>query len=176
MADGAASVMNRIDIAIEQLRQTRRYTRMVLDHTDRDRWFEIAEVGPVSCGSHIAWQVGHIAWAQSVHVLKGVCALDGELTITPRWAQCFGKGTTPSADATRYPAVAELDAALDLVLDAALGALPTLPDAALDEPVIHPTGLIPDKFALLLFNTRHEMLHVGQIGLIRRRLGADPYR
>lgn len=168
--------MNRIDIVIEQLRRTRRYTRMVLDHTDRDRWFEIVELGQAAGGSHVAWQVGHIAWAQSVHVLKGVCGLDGELPMTPRWARCFGKGTTPSADTTRYPTVTELDATLDLVFDAALAALPALPDATLDEPVAHPTGLIPDKFGLLLFNARHEMLHVGQIGLIRRLLGADPYR
>jgi len=52
--------------------------------------------------------------------------------------------------------------------------LPTLSDAELDQPVPHPHRFAKTKLLALLWCAHHEMLHAGQIGLLRRLLGHAP--
>ena len=52
--------MNRLQLAIEQIVFARNYTIGLLDQTPADDWFRL----PAGGVSHVAWQVGHIAFAE----------------------------------------------------------------------------------------------------------------
>jgi hypothetical protein len=162
----------RLSIAIAQIDATRRYTHLVLGHVPHDRWFEM----PAGAVSHVGWQVGHIAVSQAGHALRTVCGLATADLVPTEYGGLFGKGSIPRPDASLYPGPAELMQVLDTIHDRVLAELPRLAEAVMDEPASHATGLIHDKFDLLMWVARHEMLHVGQIGLIRRLMGLPPYR
>lgn len=46
----------------------------------------------------------------------------------------------------------------------------------LNEPVDDPYAAYPTKLGCLIFCAHHEMLHAGQIGMLRRLLGLAPIR
>src|SRR5262249_35981311 len=75
--------------------------------------------------------------------------------------------------ASAYPP-AQLRAALDRVHEQVLRELPALDEAELDRPVPHPHPFAKTKLLALLWCAHHEMLHAGQIGLLRRHLGYPP--
>ena len=88
----------------------------------------------------------------------------------------FGKGSTPQADTGIYPDAAEIRALFDRVHRQAIDELSRLSDAVLDEPVENPHPMFSTKLGALLFCAPHEMLHAGQIGLLRRLMGNEPLR
>jgi hypothetical protein len=49
-----------------------------------------------------------------------------------------------------------------------------LDEAELDQPVPHPHRFAKTKLLALLWCAQHEVLHVGQIGLLRRHVGFPP--
>jgi len=51
-----------------------------------------------------------------------------------------------------------------------------LPSAVLDEASLPSHKCFGDKFGALLWCSRHEMIHAGQLGLLRRLLGKQPVR
>jgi hypothetical protein len=53
---------------------------------------------------------------------------------------------------------------------------PGLTDVQLAVPVDMPYAVYPNKFGCLIFCSHHEMLHAGQLGLLRRLLGQEPIR
>jgi len=165
-------MFDRLSIVIDQIARTRQYTCLVLNHTDRGRWFEL----PAGCPTHIAWQVGHITVAQAIHVLATVAGHADTAPLPAGWIERFGKGSAAVADPAAYPSPEEIVAGRDAVLAQALAALQNLPERVLDEPATHATGMIHNKLDLLYWVVRHEMLHTGQIGLLRRLLGEKPYR
>lgn len=164
--------MSRLMIAVDQIDAARRYTRLVLAHTPTQRWLD----APAGESSNVAWQVGHMAWAQAGLALGKVCNRSATDIVPGVYGELFGKGSKPRADAADYPAPAELIGVMKTVHERVMAELPKLAEGAMDEPATHATGLIHDKFGLLMWVARHEMLHVGQIGLIRRCLGLAPYR
>jgi uncharacterized damage-inducible protein DinB len=58
--------------------------------------------------------------------------------------------------------------------DRQLRELPGLDEAELDQFVPHPHPFAKTKLLALLWCAHHEMLHAGQIGLLRRHLGYPP--
>ena len=46
-----------------------------------------------------------------------------------------------------------------------------LPESVLDEPSLQPHPVFDTKGGALEWSARHEMLHAGQIGLLRRLFG-----
>ena len=71
-------------------------------------------------------------------------------------------------------AEADLRAVFDRVHEQALREVRGLDEGELDQPVPHPHPFAPTKLRALLWCARHEMLHAGQIGLLRRHLGYPP--
>ena len=53
-------------------------------------------------------------------------------------------------------------------------AAPRLDEAELSQPVPHPHAFAKTKVVALLWCAYQEMLHAGQIGLLRRHLGYPP--
>ncbi len=166
--------MNGLEIARQQLVSARDYTLSLLADIDDALWYE----QPPGCPSHVAWQVAHLAFAEYALVLvrvRGKERDDSRMISNEFWRQ-FKKGSTPAASAEQQPAPAELRETLARVHEQCLLELPTFTSEQLAAPVPEPYSAFPNKLGSLLFCSAHEMLHAGQIGLLRRMLGKTPIR
>jgi uncharacterized damage-inducible protein DinB len=99
---------------------------------------------------------------------------EDERLIGPTFAAAFGRDSAPIADPTRYPAIEEIRSTFDAVHQQVLNELPGIPDADLDQKLDPPHRVCQTKRDALWWVSRHEMLHAGQIGLVRRLLGYPP--
>lgn len=162
----------RLRTALELIRFARRYTLDLLGSIETDDWYRV----PEGCPTHVAWQVGHLAMAEymlTLFRLRGRVDADAEL-IPRAFLKTFAKGTRPLADAAFRPSPQQLLQVLHRVHEQALTELQSLCDEDLHSPVIEPYAVEPTVLGSLLFCSQHEMLHAGQIGLIRRLLGYAP--
>ncbi len=165
---------SRLDLAIGQIRFAREYTLSLLADIDSADWFR----QPVTGISHIAWQVGHIAMAQyglCLFRIRGRADIDTEL-MSSSFRKKFSKGTSPDPDPARNPSVEQIRGVFERVFEQSMIELPGVTEPTLDEPVDMPYTAVATKFGGLLFCSHHEMLHAGQIGLLRRQLGKIPVR
>jgi hypothetical protein len=122
--------------------------------------------------------MGHLAMAQyglTMLRIRGRQAEDSEL-ISNDFMRCFKKGSSPIADATVYPRLAEIRSVFDKVHVESIRLAEGYSDDELAESVPMPYAVYPNKLGSLLFCSAHEMLHAGQIGLLRRLLGKQPLR
>jgi uncharacterized damage-inducible protein DinB len=156
------------------MRSARAYSNRLLDAIDPADWYRIPTAGV----SHVGWQVAHVAAADyrlCLDRIRGARPEDDAL-ISQEILTRFGKGSVPVPDASANPSVDEIRGAFDRVRNQALEELASLTDAQLDEKVLQPHPLFDTKYGAIQMASRHEMLHAGQIGLLRRQLGADPIR
>ena len=161
--------MSRLQQAVEQISFARDYTIHLLDHTPPTEWFRQPPCGV----SHIAWQVGHLAFAEyslALLDIRGPQPRDTDL-ISEQHLTLFGPDSVPDPDPKVYPDHSELRAVLDRVHEQVLRELSSLSEGELDQPVQDPLPFGKTKLLMLLWCARHEMLHAGQIGLLRRQLG-----
>lgn len=165
--------MHRSEFALHSLRCARGYVQTLLDSVPEDRWFEMP--GGIT---HVAWQVGHLAVSQARLVFVRVLGEPEDLagTLPDGYASLFGKGSAPLPDAAAYPTLGELRGAFNGVYSRVLVTVPTLTESLLCEPVANPHPAFDDKFGALLWAARHELVHAGQIGLLRRLMGGSPLR
>ena len=164
--------MSQLQTAITQIQFARAYTLRLIDGLAVDDWYRMPTLGI----SHIAWQVGHLGMAEyrlAVDRIRGERPADGAL-ISAQFLQQFGKGSIPSADRTNYPSPAEILATCDRVHRLALIELVDLPEEEWCAPPLKPHPLFQTKIDSLFWCAHHEMLHAGQIGLLRRELGHTP--
>jgi hypothetical protein len=166
--------MVRKDFILEQLQITRAYTLELLKDTPADWWFTLPPAGV----SHIGWQVGHLAMAEYRLLLDRMrpSTPADDALISPDFLKLFGKGSIPTPDPSLYPSPDSLLATLANVHEASLAQLNSMSDQDLDQPVLKPHMFVKTKYESGAWCSRHEMLHVGQIGLLRRQLGAAPTR
>lgn len=163
-----------LQLAIQQIEFARGYTLGTLEGIGEGDWFTM----PAGCPTHVAWQVGHLAMAEYGLCLfrqRGRQEIDLSL-MTSGFRKLFSRGSAPQADAAKYPSPGEIRATFERVHAQALKELPALTEAQLAEPVEMPYAVQANKLGSLLFCSHHEMLHAGQIGLIRRLLGKEPIR
>jgi uncharacterized damage-inducible protein DinB len=167
--------MSRLQQAIDALRTARLYTKELLKHMADEDWFRQPSEGV----THVGWQVGHLAICEYMLTMKrirGERPSDGEI-IPENFVSLFGKGSTPQPNASAYPAPEELRAVLDRVHKRAVQELNELPESAVDDPIGGPPHpMFKTKLDAVHWCARHEFIHAGQIGLIRRLLGAAPLR
>jgi hypothetical protein len=88
----------------------------------------------------------------------------------------FQKGTTPGPDARQYPRPEEIRQVLDRVHRQALEELGRYTDDELDVKLPEPHAVFDTKLGSVFFCSAHELIHAGQIGLLRRLLGRGPLR
>jgi len=174
------SVDLRIEIIQRLLESSRQYTLSLLEGLEDEDWFwtPAAAGAGVDYGSHIAWQVGHIAMAEYGLLLfrqRGRAEVDLEL-MPGSFRKRFAKGSQPSSDRAAYPAPNEILAQLNKIRAQVLAELPTFGSASLDEPLDPPTAGYATKYGAMLMAPQHEMLHCGQIGVLRRLMGRSPIR
>ena len=164
-----------LDLAVKNISFAREYTLETLSGIEPDDWFRQAE-GSVS---HLAWQIGHLAMAEyglTMLRIRGKEPADESL-ISKNFLRKFKKGSTPVFDAAEYPAIEEILAVFHAVHEQALAELSTYTsDDQFAETLPAPYAVYPNKLGSILFCSCHEMLHAGQIGMIRRLLGKPPVR
>ena len=161
----------RLAQALEQIEAARTSSLQRLADLREDEWFVMP--GGIS---HIAWQAGHLAFAEyrmCVVRIRGEGEDDAAI-LPPEYFTLFGAATTAVADPSKYPTPGELIARLQIVHTAAMECCRDLTDADLDTPCQKPHPLFNTKLGSLLWCSRHEMMHAGQIGLLRRLLGKKP--
>jgi hypothetical protein len=161
-------------MALAQIEFARSYTLVVLAEIDEVDWFRM----PLGCPTHVAWQVGHLAMAEYGLCLfrqRGRQEIDVEL-MSSSFRKQFSRGTVPEPDASKSPSPAEIRATLDRVHAQVLKEVPLLTAEQLKEPVEPPFAVEPTKLGCLRMCSHHEMLHAGQLGLLRRLLGKQPIR
>jgi hypothetical protein len=164
--------MTRLALALDRIVLARKYTLRLLDHVPLADWFR----QPAEGITHIAWQVGHLAIAEywlTLNRIRGQRPEDANL-IPDGFAARFGRESVPGPDPAKYPAPDELRAILDRVHRQTLVELPGLTVAELDQPTEKPHPYFATKLGALLWCAEHEMVHAGQIGLLRRLLGQAP--
>lgn len=169
MATGA-----RLQVAIDQIKFARGYTEQLFDDVRDDEWFVI----PDGCVSHLAWQMGHLAMAEyglTMLRLRGKEPTDAEF-ITNDFMRAFKKGSTPKADPAAYPSVPDIRKTFVAVHTQALKELDGWSQDDLRDELPEPYAVENTKLGSVFFCPSHEMLHAGQIGLIRRMLGKEPLR
>ena len=164
----------RLDIAARHMLSAREYTMTMLQDLTEEDWFWT----PAPQVSHIAWQVGHLAFAQYGLMLfrqRGRQTEDAGL-MSGKFRKTFAKGTTPSGQKTDYPNREAILETLQRVHEQSFMELTQFSDEALDEEIDRPWAAFNTRYGALLFAGDHEMLHAGQIGLLRRLMGKDPVR
>jgi uncharacterized damage-inducible protein DinB len=164
--------MSRLDEALQQIKFARQYTTELLEQTDHADWFRM----PTEGVTHIAWQVGHLALAEYFLLLdriRGRKAEDADL-ISDQFRALFTRLSEPIRDQSKYPKPAEIRAIFDRVHQQALAELAHVPDDVLDQPVDRPHRVFTTKLGALIWFPQHELLHTGQIALLRRMFGAKP--
>ena len=163
-----------LEIAVKNIEFARGYTMSLLEDIGPEDWFRQPSEGV----THLAWQIGHLAMAEYALTLlriRGKEPRDQTLMSNDFFRQ-FQKGTTPAPSAQDYPPVDEILDVFHRVHDQALRELAGYTDAQLDVPLPEPHAAFATKMGSVIFCSAHEMLHAGQIGLLRRLIGREPVR
>jgi hypothetical protein len=164
--------MTRLELAVEQIVFARNYTVRLLDQTPAVEWFR----QPPGGVTHVAWQVGHLAFAEyrmALERIRGRRPEDTDL-ISEEFLRLFGRDSVLDPDPAKYPGPAEIRAVFDRVHEQVLRELRGLDESELDRSVLKTHLLVKTKLWALLWCAQHEAVHAGQIGLLRRQLGYAP--
>ena len=164
----------RLQIARMQIAFARDYTRGLIADIDDGDWF----LQPAQGVGHVAWQVGHLAVAEyGLGLFRQRGRREGDAELLPSaFRKQFAKGSIPEANAAEYPAPPEIRRVLDRVHERTLEELTGYAEAELDAPCEEPYAIFPTRLGALFFCSAHEMMHAGQLGLLRRLLGKPPLR
>jgi hypothetical protein len=162
--------MSRLREALDQIDFARRYTRERIETIPLADWFTI----PPNGVTNMAWQVGHLAFAE-----YRLCLLrlrprtpEDHALVSDRFIEIFGRDSDPGA-ITGLTAD-EILQTFDRVHARIMLELPDYPDADLDLPPLIEHKLFNTRIAGLRYCPLHEMIHCGQIALLRRMFGQKP--
>jgi hypothetical protein len=161
--------MSRLAEAREQIDFTRRYLLERVDTVPFSEWFTLA--GGVS---HVAWQVGHLARSEyrlCLERLRPRTPAD-EAIISDAFLASFAREPLPEAE-TGFSAK-DIRAVFDHIHARVMEELSVYPDTDLDLAPLLPHPLFETRIAGLRYAPLHEMIHCGQIAMIRRMLGYKP--
>jgi hypothetical protein len=165
--------MSHLSLIRDQLLFARKYTVRLLDGIAVAHWFR----QPTEGITHIAWQAGHLAVAQyglALERIRGRLPGDADF-ITEDFRARFGRASVPDPDSAGYPSAAEIRSVFDRVHQQAMKELESLNEDELDKaPLKPPHSLFATKQGSLIWCANHELVHAGQIGLLRRLLGYAP--
>jgi uncharacterized damage-inducible protein DinB len=165
---------HRVELARQQMQFARNYTLGLLKDIDDAQWF----LQPGGVVTHVAWQVGHLAMAQYGLTMIRVRGKEpeDEALIPADFVRKFQKGTQPEANPASYPSPAEIRNVLQRVHERACEELTRYTDEQLDVKLPEPHAVFDTKLGSVFFCSAHELIHAGQIALLRRLLGKQPLR
>ena len=165
--------MNKIEFLCERLRVARGWTDGLLEDVEASAWFDM----PAGGITHVAWQVGHLSSSQVALIHVRCFGKTHDQCVPPGFRDAFGKSSTPVADPTAYPPVADIRATFDRVQREALDLISGMSEADLTQPAgAEPHPLFNTKEGAIATAALHETFHAGQIALLRRLAGKAPLR
>jgi hypothetical protein len=164
----------RLEPAIDRLRRSRLFIKPFLADLRPEDWYW----SPSQITTHVAWQVGHLAVAQYNMCLRRIRGrtTGDEALISDGFIDAFKAGSKPEAEASKDLPLVEIQRVFNGVHDQALAELADRDDAELDVPLEQPHPAFKTKLAAVEFCALHEMVHAGQIALLRRLMGKPPLR
>ena len=100
-----------------------------------------------------------------------------DLELIPgRFRKAYGRESVPNAEHEGQPSAEELLQRMTTVYERSLAELESIDPVVLLDPVGMPYAAYPCKLGAILFCPMHEMIHAGQIGVVRRGLGLSSVR
>jgi hypothetical protein len=125
---------------------------------------------PVPGANHATWQIGHLTGAHA-----GLLNMIGEGLVQgppAEFAAKFKKDTCTNDDAKFFPKKADLLAEYNKVCTAIAAWIKTLKTADLEKPSTgRMVDMAPTAGHVLSMLTSHNMMHMGQFQVLRRKLG-----
>jgi hypothetical protein len=161
------SPMNAKEAIKTALKSTQNMAEMYLgDLSDADLL-----VRPVPNANHIAWQLGHLIDAE-VSLLKDYFPAGTYPELPARFAEQHNKSTAASDSPKGFGTKKEYLELFNKLRNATLAALDKLPEKELDTPTRgNMAPFAPTFGALLLLQSNHTLMHLGQFTVVRRKLG-----
>jgi uncharacterized damage-inducible protein DinB len=127
-------------------------------------------VRPAPAANHAAWQLGHLATAE--HNLVNSAAPGTVPALPAGFADKFKKDASKSDDASQFPKKEEILSVIERNRKATIDWARGLSDADLERPSTNPLGGMCPRIAdLVLLQADHLTMHIGQLQVIRRKLG-----
>ncbi|OYW77956.1 MAG: hypothetical protein B7Z37_01490 [Verrucomicrobia bacterium 12-59-8] len=163
-------MMIRLQIARQRIETARNYTLRFLDNTPLTDWSKIPAAGV----SHIAWQVGHLAMAEYRLALERIRDRtdDDRRLISDEFLRAFARESVPTSDLPF--SVEMIRDTFNRVHQQVLTESGSWTEDALAAPALKPHPIVKTKLEALDWCANHELVHAGQIGLLRRQLGHSP--
>lgn len=163
----------RLEAAVERLQFSRRYTEQFLSDLSDDEWFW----SPAEFVTHIAWQVAHLASSQYSLCLLRVRGRrdEDEMLIPQKFFETFRIGSNPVAGKENNPPLEEIRRVFAGVHAQVLRELADRTDEEFDVPVDRPHPAFDTLLGAVAYSPQHELVHAGQIALLRRLMG-KPYK
>jgi hypothetical protein len=165
---------DRVQAAVDQIQFARRFTNTFLADLSAEEWFW----QPAEGVTHIGWQVGHLATSQyALCLLRQRGPLDADENLIPEeFRTSFGKGSEPVAGLQNNLAVETIQAVFEGVYKQVEVELASQTDQQLDVPAGKPHPVFDTKLGAIEWASGHELVHAGQIALLRRLMGKKPLR
>ena len=168
------SSSSRMEQLVNRMRGVRSFTEMFLDGITDAEWFW----SPPEYTTHLAWQVGHIAVAEyglCMRRIRGREAADESL-ISETFIEAFKPGSIPNVDPAKNPPLAQIQQVFAAVHTRALEEVAGLDERQLTGPLDPPHPRFKTKLEAVEFSPLHELVHAGQIAMLRRLMGKPPLR
>jgi len=163
-----------IPYLVSRINFARQYTLGLIADIDDNQWFH----SPSDGVTNVAWQMGHLAVAQfglAIGRLRDVREDDRQL-LPEQFRALYGKGSQPSDDPSGQPTPQEIRRVAAAVHEQVLKELPAYAEEELDAALPNPHPVFRTKRGAVEFCAAHELIHAGQIALVRRMLGKAPLR
>jgi hypothetical protein len=157
-----------LETGIASLAFARRMTLAFLDGIPDDQWFHV----PVPEGNHASWIAGHIAWEDD-DCLKSLIEDRGS-KLPQEWHDCFAQRSKPTPNSGDYPRIAEIRTTLATYREDLIGFFTASVDRLADPLPEEWHTFAKDLAALMPAVACHEMIHAGQLTVIRKSLKLGP--
>jgi hypothetical protein len=159
--------MSGIDTLRSALRSTQQLlTWFLADLSDGDLL-----VRPVEGANHIAWQMGHLIFAERSLIGKEMPGANYP-ALPSGFAEQHDKSTAGIDPPRGFADKATYLGVFSQTRESTIGALATLTDADLDRTVTGPmASFTPTLGAVFLLVSNHSLMHAGQFSVVRRKLG-----
>ncbi len=166
--------MTTLEFLIDRLMTARKWTNSLLVDIEESQWFTMPPTGGTG---HIAWQIGHLAASQLVLIPNRCFNRPFTEFVTDEFRAPFMRGSTPHADPSEYPPLAEIKNFFERTQQTCIELVRSMPETELTEPAgSDPHPLFSNKAGAISVAALHETFHAGQIAMIRRSLGKNPLR
>ena len=168
------SSSSRLEMAIDRIRDSRLFTEQFLKDLTDAEWYW----SPPQFTTHVAWQVGHLAVSQyslCLRRVRGRTTADESL-ISDAYIDAFKLGSKPVSEPEKNLPLDEIRHVFEAVHKQSIHELGGRSDAELDEPLEQPHPRFKTKLGAVEFCAQHELVHAGQIAMLRRLMGKPPLR